>query len=425
MKKDLVDWSEPTLKRWLGSITRKTTKATYKSGFRLYQTYTGLKASQLIDEALEDQKKDPREKTDIVKQRLIGFYNWLVNEAPKKKGPKGEVVGKGLSSKIAHTYVNAIRSFYGTFDVYVKLKGRSGLPKPRVVNERMILSNMDVKRLVDHASTVRDRAIILTMFQSGIDVSTLCSLKYGDVAEGLAKNEHPLRLNLYRPKTGTEYYTFIGRDAVESIRAYLNDLKAKGIKIASNTPLFLKASHKTLKCEGLTPNLVQNMLREVAVKSGLVDENLNGKDFNPLSPHALRESFGSIMTNKGVPDTIVDFWLGHEIGEMAEAYKRSKFEDLKRTYLEREVFISISTGGEIEEKLRAEIDEKNRQLQSLVNGLTSENMDLKAKVNTLERAIAELNEKWQRLDQTTKTLIESKERILKMLKEKIPQYIES
>jgi len=198
------------------------------------------------------------------------------------------------------------------------LKRRSALPKPRVVNKRMILSNMDVKRLVDHASTVRDRAIILTMFQSGIDVSTLCSLKYGDVAEGLAKNEHPLRLNLYRPKTGTEYYTFIGRDAVEAIRAYLNDLKAKGIKMTPNTTLFLKVSHKTMKCEGLTPNLVQNMLREVAVKSGLVDENFNGRDFNPLSPHALRESFASIMINKGVPDTIVDFWLGHEIGEMAD-----------------------------------------------------------------------------------------------------------
>jgi hypothetical protein len=89
MKKDLVDWSDLTLKRWLGSITRKTTKATYKSAFRPYQAYTRLKTGQLIDEVLEDQKRDPREKIDIAKQRLIGFYNWLINEGPKKKGPKG------------------------------------------------------------------------------------------------------------------------------------------------------------------------------------------------------------------------------------------------------------------------------------------------------------------------------------------------
>jgi hypothetical protein len=102
-----------------------------------------------------------------------------------------------------------------------------------------------------------------------------------------------------------------------------------------------------------------------------------------------RESFGSIMSNKGVPDTIVDFWLGHEIGEMAKAYKRNNFEDLKKTYLEKEVFLSISTGGELEEKFRAEIDDKNKQLQSLVNGLTAENLDLKERVKTIENTSKE------------------------------------
>jgi len=63
------------------------------------------------------------------------------------------------------------------------------------------------------------------------------------------------------------------------------------------------------------------MLKSVAVKSGFVDNENNGNEFNPLSPHALRESFGSLMINRGVPDTILDFWLGHEIGRMAEAYK--------------------------------------------------------------------------------------------------------
>jgi len=31
----------------------------------------------LIDEALADAKKDPREKQDIVMMRLVDFYNWL------------------------------------------------------------------------------------------------------------------------------------------------------------------------------------------------------------------------------------------------------------------------------------------------------------------------------------------------------------
>ena len=390
MESKSVDWNEAPLARWMGGITKPGTKSTYKGGFKLYLQYTGLTASRLIDEAIEDQRRDPRERTDAVKRRLIGFYNWLVEEAPRKRGGRygGKVVDKGLSSKIAHTYVNAVRSFYGTYDVYVKLKGRSKLPRAKVENKRMIVTNMDVKKLVDHARAPRDRAIILTMFQGGMDVSTLCSLKYGDVAEGLAKNEHPLKLDLFRPKTGIEYYTFLGHDAVEAIKAYLDDAKGRGVVFDERTPLFLKESIKAKQCEGIESNLVQNMLRDVAIKSGFIDEKNNGKAFNPLSPHALRESFGSIMINHGVPDTIVDFWLGHEIGEMADAYKRARLEELTRIYSEREPFISTTSGGELEEKLRAEIDEKNRQLQTLVNGLATSNVELKEENRELKKRMA-------------------------------------
>ena len=154
--------------------------------------------------------------------------------------------------------MNAIRNFYDTFGVVVKLKGRSALPKPRVTNKRMRLTNMDVKRLLDHYHSPRDRAVILCMFQSGMDVSTLYSLKYGDVAEGLAKGEHPLRFNLYRPKTGTEYYTFLGKDACEALKAYLNDLKTKGIQLSHCDPLFIKEGKKALRKEPITPVLIQN-----------------------------------------------------------------------------------------------------------------------------------------------------------------------
>ena len=60
------------------------------------------------------------------------------------------------------------------------------------------------------------------------------------------------------------------------------------------------------------------------VETGFIDENMNERAINPLSPHALRESFSSIMTNKGVPKTVTNFWLGHEIGEMAKTWRRKE-----------------------------------------------------------------------------------------------------
>ena len=178
----------------------------------------------------------------------------------------------------------------------------------------------------------------MTMLQGEMDVSTLCSLTYGDVQEDLTKNEYPLKLDLHGPKTGVEYYTFLGGDAVNALRVYMKDAEARGVEFNNNPALFLKEKGKSSS----KTNNVQNMLKIVVQKAGLVDGDNNGKAFNPLSPHALRESFGSIMTNARVSKTIVDFWLDHEIGEMAEVCQAVQFEGLQRMYLEREKLLSIS-----------------------------------------------------------------------------------
>ena len=259
-----VNWEDPALKRWLDPIVRKSTKYGYKTAFKAYAYFTAMTASELIDEALDDLRKDPRERQDVVLTKLVRFYHWLKTEYPKSSRGKGEhqVIAKGVSDKMAHFFVNAVRSFYATFDVTVRMRGRHRLPKPRVENKRMKVGAEQVKLLVDHARTPRDRAIILILFQSGMDVSTLCSLKYGDVADGLANDQNPLKLDLYRPKTGTDYYTFLGKDAVEVLKAYIADAKERGVQFKPSTSLFIKERGK----QPLETNLVQNMLKAVALQ---------------------------------------------------------------------------------------------------------------------------------------------------------------
>jgi len=398
-----INWNDPTLQRWIGTITKRSTRNSYKTAYRAYSKFTKKTPSVLIDEAIEDSKQDVREKRDVVKTLLLSFYQYLINEYPVKSRGKGEhgTLRKGVRSKTAHVWVNAIRSFYGTFDIYVKLKGRSSLPPARVVNKRLDLTTMDVKALVDHARNPRDRAIILTMFQSGMDVSTLCSLKVKDVAEGLKQKEIPLKVETFREKAGVEYYTFLGRDSVNALKAYLQDLTSRGFKVSADSPLFLKLTRRKGKVKALETHLIQKLLRETALRSGLVDEEKNGNDFNPVSPHALREAFGSIMVNKGVPDSVIDFWLGHTIGEMASAYKRQRFEDVKRMYSENERFISITAPeNEALEKVRRETEEKTKQLRENFDNLFSENTTLKQKLDDLEKTVKPFKGLYQALIDT-------------------------
>jgi hypothetical protein len=221
-----------------------------------------------------------------------------------------------------------------------------------------------------------------------MDVSTLCGMTYGNIVDGLDTYEQPVKVDLFRKKNGTEYYTFLGRDAVTSIKAYLHDARSRGVEFSDDTPLFVKACRRGGRKRALDTYLVQKVVRTTAKRSGLVDEDNNGKDMCPVNPHALRESFGSIMTGKGVDGEIADFWLGHEIGEMAEAYKRAEVADLRRMYAEREQIISVTVPEtQVVDTLRREmtakyrdVDESNRELMRMLR-------EERAKTDRLDRAV--------------------------------------
>jgi integrase len=383
-----VNWEDPILKRWLGNIVNKSTFYNSKSAFRLYSRFTGMTASQLLDEAIVDSRRDPREKKDIVLHRLIGFYKWLRNEYVQKKTVgkgKTKKVKKGISGLSAEMRVNVIRGFYSTFDITVRLKGKHRLPKSRVKNKRIVFKPDDVwkvKALVDHARTPRDRAIVLFHFQGGLDVSTLCDLNYGDVAEELERNSHPLKIETMRVKSGVEFYTFVGQDAIDALKAYLADMKSRGVEFTNKTPLFLQERGK----KRLKTHNIQTMMKDLAVRAGFVTNGNNGNSFNPLGTHSLRESFGSLMINSGVPDTIVDFWLGHEIGDMAKAYKETQFENLKKMYLEREHLLAVSSSKGENERTRAEVKEVKDDLYQLHlknKKLSKEVESLKAQIGSM------------------------------------------
>ena len=188
--------------RWLNSLIHVPSQVVYSVAWKVYQDFVGRTGKELIEEAWKDLQNPPYERTNIVKQGLAKFYNFLLNEYFNKVSKK-----KGLCPKTAAGYVACVRGFYSFYDIPLKYS-RGQFPRPRVMNRRKRLKAEDVKKLVDCASSCRDRAIVLTLFQSGMDSSTLCSLTYGMIEDGLEKNVYPLKVELYRQKTGIDYYTF-------------------------------------------------------------------------------------------------------------------------------------------------------------------------------------------------------------------------
>ena len=74
------------------------------------------------------------------------------------------------------------------------------------------------------------------------------------------------------------------------------------------------------------------MLKGIAIKAGL---NGNGK-YGRLRAHPLRKFFVTQLTNHGVEDKIVNFFIGHKIPDVDRVYWFRRVEELRRIYAERQ-----------------------------------------------------------------------------------------
>ena len=369
------------VEKWLNNV-KGGSKPAYKTGLTLFCQWSGLNPTQLLDEAEEDRKKSRRERGKP-EARLMEFYNYLINE-------------KKVAKKTATLYFTAVRSFYkwNGFPLYVKTPKAA----PKKENRKAVITPEIVKKLIDHAPTLRDRAIILFLFQGGFDVSTLCSLNYGDVKNELEAGKIPMMIYVVREKEEVEYFTFVGRDAVEALKAYLNDRRTKGEELKYDTPLFIKDKAKRRKGERINPHHIQNMLRETAIKAGLITrEEMDKVDFNPYRPHALRAAFSSILRLNGFDPVLVEFMMGHSIPYNG-AYLIPPPEKVRQMYADLEAQFTISTAlkdvSEIEEKLETykkileDVQAENKKLREHLNILWEERKELREKNAELEKKIS-------------------------------------
>jgi len=86
---------------------------------------------------------------------------------------------------------------------------------------------------------------------------------------------------------------------------------------------------------------------------------------------------------------IVEALMGHE-GYLTQVYRRYSLDQLGEFYLKGEATLSVFTEMEEVSKLRLEVKERNKILQTLADRLTRENMELKEKMGTVESKMATL-----------------------------------
>ncbi len=265
--------------------------------------------------------------SDVAKEHVLD-----IAEAYAKRGKQS------MGRKVAI----AFRSFLSFHGVEIKL-GR--LEKRKIyaagrkkISQEIIPSKDQMYRMVDVAASLRNRAMILCLYQSGVRVSCLCRWTHGMFKDQLypevnvpvrivVTSDLDLKLRSYR----LEYYvTFLHRDAAQALRDYVEFRKRKGWRPKDSDSIFVTEGTAS-RGESLTQQNVWEVVKNTAEAAGL---NKRG-----IWVHSIRKSFRKILNASDIdedtkeaimghklPGSRGNYFDGHDVNEIAAKYMRCHFD---------------------------------------------------------------------------------------------------
>ncbi|HVC26661.1 MAG TPA: tyrosine-type recombinase/integrase [Nitrososphaerales archaeon] len=194
-----------------------------------------------------------------------------------------------------------------------------------------IPSSEEVLRMADAALSVRDRAVILCVYTSGLRDSTFRALRYKDVKEDLGNDTVlvPVYPEMKRVidracKNNIPYFTFFDPLSTEALRAYLRDRERRFGPIGDEEVLFppgAGASHLARYRSRVKP-LGDVDLGRVMKKAA---QNAGIKEWKQIHPHALRKSFEEGVKRRRPDGTMMgekdqEFLMGHILPGSQDPY---------------------------------------------------------------------------------------------------------
>lgn len=162
----------------------------------------------------------------------------------------------------------------------------------------------------------RDKAIILTLLDTGLRVSELCNLTRGDV--DLARGAVFVGDGKHRLSTKSRH-VYLGTSAKKAVWDYLADREEELERdISDDEPLFAATDWK----RSMNRHSVRRMLYRCADRAGVKD----------VYPHRFRHTFAiTYLRNGGDPFTLQAL-LGHSSLDMVKVYVRIAQQDCEETH---------------------------------------------------------------------------------------------
>lgn len=317
--------SYESVKKWFNALCStktgsKGTQRNYLLWFKEYVDFAKKDPDRLIAERKVHLKNDDESIKRKHEESAQEWYNYLRNE-------------RKLSPNTSASMIACVRSFYKAN--YVDLKLRT--PQTWVIKESKIPTREELKKMIDSCNNLRDKALILIQAQSGLSNSDIIKLKYGYIREQFELGKNPIKVTLVREKEKVHFSTFIGTDAIEALKVYLN-YRRNGTKklepeiLTDDSPLLATFDRQPIT----STRTIHDIIASTSMRVGLKN----------VHPHALRKYFASALRNAGVNETIVEYMMGHKLPAVKKAYFSEQ--ELEDSYRRAEPYLSISQSSSME-----------------------------------------------------------------------------
>ena len=340
--------SFPSLQYWFEALTcRESTKRGYLLHFRNFCAWLKKTPDQLVEERRAELKSEDPYTQHTAEMNIKRYVGHL-----KELGKRPDTVRLAYYS---------IRSFYENHFLPLKLK-RSDAPKKGFPRRRA--TKKEVQQLLSFAN-LRERALLLFLRDSGLAVSDAAALSYGAIREELESGAEFCTIDIERKKSGIPQLTFIGPEAIESLKTYLEErrrgtqhlyppsAKRKGMppeEINDRSPLFAQRDRTFSKLNGRD---LSRIVKRLAEKAGAPT----------CTAHSIRKLFQTSLEEAGVPANWVMVMMAHKLGGSEGYYSLPSKQQLREAYQRAYAYLAVTredTEKIVQERLK-EIEAEYRE----------------------------------------------------------------
>lgn len=226
----------------------------------------------------------------------------------------------GLSARSAARFISTIRQFYGFLhnegeissdptEILSSPKIGKGLPKVLTAEDvEALLSAPDVAKPLG----IRDRAMLETLYATGLRISELVSLQIANIQADM------MPFVKVSGKGGKDRIVPLGEQAYRWIESYVSDARPALLGRRQSAYIFV-----TSRGGAVSRKTFWYLVKKYALQAGIS---------TGISPHTLRHSFATHLLENGADLRAVQTLLGHTDISTTQIYTHVTRERLKQLY---------------------------------------------------------------------------------------------